>query len=157
MKGYFVTKAAEEDWEDAMALAYRTFQKFEAQEYGEEGISNFVNFISDQNLYRMFLIDEYHLWVAKNSLGEIIGMGTLRSGNHISLLFVDEKWHRRGVGTDLLACFEEHVREGKKYDSLTVNASPFGIPFYHKTGFTDLGEQRVSGGMIITPMQKKIN
>ncbi|MBR4964928.1 MAG: GNAT family N-acetyltransferase, partial [Lachnospiraceae bacterium] len=70
---YEVRRANENEWEDAMALAWRTFMRFEACDYTQEGIDNFSNFISDNGLHRMFLIGEYHLWVAVAE-GKIIGM-----------------------------------------------------------------------------------
>lgn len=149
----YIQKGKEEDWEDAMLLAYRTFQKYVASGYTEEGVNNFVDFISDQHLFRMFMVGEYHLWVAKDEEGNIIGMGSLRSGNHISLLFVDENYLRMGIGTAIINVMEEYVKEINK-DSITVNASPFGIPFYHSIGFEDTGKQTVNGGMTITPMRK---
>ena len=155
MTEFTVIKAEEDDWEDAMALAYRTFQKFEAATYTQEGVDNFINFISDPHLFQMFKIGAYHLWVAKDEKGEITGMASLRSGNHISLLFVEEKCQRKGVGTALLKLMEEFVKESGK-DAITVNSSPYGIPFYHVLGFTDTAEEYTNGGMIITPMQKRL-
>ncbi|MBR4580008.1 MAG: GNAT family N-acetyltransferase [Lachnospiraceae bacterium] len=152
---YNIQKGKEEDWEDAMVLAYRTFQKYVAKGYTEEGVNNFVDFISDQHLFRMFMVGEYHLWVAKDEEGNIIGMGSLRSGNHISLLFVDEDFLRNGIGTAIVKEMEEFVKEINK-DFITVNASPFGIPFYHSIGFEDTGKQTVNGGMTITPMRKMV-
>ncbi len=155
MSLFEVSKAAEEEWEDAMALAYRTFHKYVADGYSKEGVDNFENFISDPHLYQMFRLDEYHLWVAKDDFGNIIGMGTLRSGNHISLLFVEDKWLRKGVGSSIMEAFISHVRRTGN-DRITVNASPYGVPFYHKLGFEDTGDEQVAGGMIITPMRKMI-
>ena len=43
------------EWEDAMGLAWRTFLKFEGDVYSSEGIQNFRDFITDQTLRRMFL------------------------------------------------------------------------------------------------------
>ena len=82
-------------------------------------------------------------------------MGSLRSGNHISLLFVDEDFLRNGIGTAIVKEMEEFVKEINK-DFITVNASPFGIPFYHSIGFEDTGKQTVNGGMTITPMRKMV-
>ena len=152
---YYISNATEEDWEDAMALAYRTFQKYEAAEYTKQGVENFVNFISDSHLFRMFQIEEYRLWVAKDEEGEIIGMGSLRSGNHISLLFVDSKWHRCGIGSALVKEMEDFVLEGGR-NNITVNSSPYGIPFYHAIGFADTAEESENGGMLITPMKKDL-
>ncbi len=155
MSEILIGKAGEDEWEEAMALAYRTFRKYVADGYTKEGVENFINFISDQNLYRMLLAHEYHLWVAKDSLNQTIGMATLRSGNHISLLFVDEKWHRKGVGSGLLKELEAYALQNG-FDSITVNASPYGIPFYHSVGFADTAEEVLSGGMYITPMKKDL-
>ena len=58
-----------------------------------------------------------------------------------------------GIGTAIIKVMEEYVKEINK-DSITVNASPFGIPFYHSIGFEDTGKQTVNGGMTITPMRK---
>ena len=61
MEEILVGKAGEDEWEEAMALAYRTFRKYVADDYTKEGVENFIDFISDQNLYRMFVAREYHL------------------------------------------------------------------------------------------------
>lgn len=36
---------------------------------------------------------------------------------------------------------------------MTVNASPYGVPFYHKIGFRNLGEERQRDGILYTPME----
>ena len=57
---YEVREANPDEWEDAMALAWRTFQRFEAHEDSPEGVKNFLDFISDNTLRKMFMIGEYH-------------------------------------------------------------------------------------------------
>ena len=52
---YEFRMAIEEDWEPAMKLAWETFLVFEAEEYTEEGIESFRDFISDQWLKKMFI------------------------------------------------------------------------------------------------------
>ena len=61
---YSVRMAYENDWEEAMALAWRTFLLFEAKDYGKQGIESFREFISDQWLKKMFLKGEYQMFVA---------------------------------------------------------------------------------------------
>lgn len=145
-----IRKASEDDWEDAMALAWKTFNRFVADDYSLQGVSNFQDFVTDNGLYKMFLINEYHMWVAEYE-GEIIGMISLRGGNHISLLFVDGRFHRKGVGTLLMTELWKFIAE-RGGDECTVNASPFGVSFYHRLGFEDTAEEYVQGGMRITPM-----
>ena len=84
-----IRKAVMADWEETMAMTWRTFLKFEAKDYGMEGVDSFRNFISDPLLRRMFLLGTYHMFVATYH-EKIIGMVSLRNENHISLLFVDE-------------------------------------------------------------------
>ncbi len=93
-KEYQIRMARESDWEAAMDLAWQTFLRFEAADYKPEGVESFQNFISDQWLKKMFLKGEYQMMLAME--GErIIGLITMRNTNHISLLFVDENYHRQ--------------------------------------------------------------
>lgn len=151
---YTVRRAKEDEWEDAMALAWRTFMRFEACDYSQAGIKNFSDFISDNGLHRMFLLGEYHLWIAVEE-GKIIGMISLRSKCHVSLLFVDASYHRCGVATALMETLWEYMRDRDEY-VCTVNASPYAVGFYHRIGFTDRGPEREEDGIRYTPMKKLI-
>lgn len=135
-----------------MALAWRTFLRFEANDYPPEGVRNFERFVSDETIYRMFIIGSYHLFVAY--AGEVlVGMITLREISHISLLFVDEKYHRRGIGRALVRHVGDFLVSGSRASRMTVNASPYGVEFYHKLGFRDLRPQEQKDGIIYTPME----
>lgn len=145
-----ISVAHKEDWEPAMELAWRTFLKFEADEYGKEGTGHFLDFISDEKLFKMFLIGEYRLAVAKLN-GQIIGLVSLRSGCHISLLFVDERFHRKGIGKALLQVAQEKFLKGPDV-KLTVNAAPYAIEFYKKVGFVETDDLQHADGIIFRPM-----
>lgn len=146
--------AQNDDWEPAMELAWKTFLKFEAPVYDKEGVDNFLSFISEERLYKMFLAGEYPLYVAVRD-GKTVGMLGVRSGNHISLLFVDEKYHRQGIGKKLvLVAAEDIKRRGK--DIITVNSSPYGLPFYKKLGFTETDGKKHDDGITYYPMAVKI-
>ena len=77
-KNYVVRAAAKMDWHDAMQLAWRTFLRFEAQDYTAEGIRNFSDFVNDKILYQMFLNGDYIMFVAFDG-DKMIGLITLRS------------------------------------------------------------------------------
>ena len=147
-----VRKAQPDDCENAMELSFRTFLKYEAKEYGPEGIRNFAEFVTDESLKKMFLQGNYLMFVAVEG-EKIIGLISLRSGNHISLLFVDDKYHRRGVGTALVKYLQSYMLFYTKQERLTVNAAPYGIPFYHRIGFKDTGLETKKDGIIYTPME----
>lgn len=152
---YQVGFAEADDWEEAMGLAWKTFLEFEAEEYGPEGSKNFQDFITDSALKRMFLMGRYQMIVAR-SLGRIVGMITLRNEVHISLLFVDRRFHKKGIGRELVRQMADYVKGEMGKDRLTVNASPYGTDFYHRIGFEDLGPMRQKDGIIYTPMEYRL-
>lgn len=150
---YVIRWAKQEDWSPAMKMVWKTFLKFEAVDYTEEGIKNFLDFITDQKLYQSFLNGEYQMMIALD--GErIIGVASVRSRNHLSLLFVDEQYHRQGVGKSLLKKMCEYLKneEGERYISLT--AAPYAVNFYRKLGFRVVKPEEEISGIRITSMEK---
>ncbi len=150
-----IRKAQMSDWEETMTMTWRTFLKFEAREYGEEGTKNFRNFITDPLLRRMFLLGTYHMYVAVCG-DKIVGMVTLRDKNHISLLFVDEAYHRQGIGRRLIDIIGAFSKEEYGKKEITVNAAPYGLEFYKRIGFCVTSPKERRDGIIYTSMKKEI-
>ncbi|MBO5057744.1 MAG: GNAT family N-acetyltransferase [Lachnospiraceae bacterium] len=140
-----------DEWEEAMGLTWKTFLEFEGDDYSPEGVRSFEDFITNSGLKRMFIMGTYQVMAAFSD-GRMVGVISLRNETHISLLFVDGHYHRRGIGRALILALAEYVKTeiGKK--RLTVNASPYGVGFYHRLGFQDLGPERQQDGIIFTPM-----
>ena len=143
------------DWDEAIALAWKTFLKFEAKDYGQAGIDSFRDFLSDSLLRRMFLTGEYPMFIALDGERQA-GMISLRNKKHISLLFVDEGHHHRGIGRRLIENAEEYIRKEYRERKITVNAAPYAVGFYHQIGFEDVAPQLSKDGIIYTPMEKKL-
>ena len=152
---YTFRMAVENDWEPAMKLAWETFLIFEAQEYGEEGTESFRDFISDQWLKNMFLKGEYQMMVALHE-DKVIGFISVRNRSHISLLFVNKKYHRRGIGSTLIEKMGEYLITEVGVDYMTVDSAPYAIGFYHKLGFWDLAPCQNKKGIIYTSMKKNL-
>lgn len=149
---YQIRNAYPNDWDDAMALAWKTFLKFEADVYTRDGVRNFEDFITDTTLYRMFVMGSYQMFVALEH-NRIIGMITLRNVSHISLLFVDEEYHRQGIGRALIEYLRDYLLSEAGVAKVTVNAAPYGVDFYHKVGFRDIGPEEERDGIKYTPME----
>lgn len=149
---YQIRSAYRNEWQDAMALAWKTFLRFEADVYTPEGVDNFRNFITDSTLHRMFVMGVYQLYVALDR-DTIVGMITLRNAAHISLLFVDERYHRRGIGRALIRYVADYLLTEVGASRMTVNASPYGMEFYHKLGFRDTRSTEEKDGITYTPME----
>lgn len=149
---YEYRAAHADEWQDAMGLAWRVFLKFVAPGYGERGVNSFRDFVTDNELYHMFLTGSYHLFGAFDA-GRLIGMITLRSGHHISLLFVDEKYQQRGVGAALVDIVGQFAGRKPGEGRLTVNAAPDAVGFYHRVGFLDTDTEQLADGIRYVPMQ----
>ncbi len=150
---YEIRWAKVEEWAPTMKMIWKTFMKFEGEDYSEEGIQSFFDFITDDDLYKAFLKGNYQLMVAVDK-GKIIGAGSIRNCNHLSLLFVDEEYHRRGIGASLMSRLCEYLalEEGERYMSLT--AAPYAVDFYRKLGFRIVAPEREVSGIRVTPMEK---
>jgi len=147
-----VRPAGPDDWQPAMVLAWRTFVKYDAKDYTEEGIANFKEFVTDTSLYRNFCEGRYPLFVAYIQ-DELVGMITLRNGNHISLLFVEGEHHREGIGKALILYACDFLREELKLSAVTVFAAPYAYHFYRALGFKAIAGETQRDGMIFTPME----
>lgn len=143
------------DWDEAVMLAWKTFLRFEAKDYGEEGIKSFRDFLSDSMLRRMFLVGNYPVFIASDEEKQV-GMISLRDKKHISLLFVEENHHLQGIGRRLIARAEKYIREEYGLSEITVNAAPYALGFYHRLGFKDMAPQLCKEGILYTPMLKKL-
>lgn len=153
--GIVVRSAYRDEWDDAMSLAWRTFMRFEANDYSTEGIKSFQDFITDTTLYRMFVMGAYQLFCAFDGK-KLVGMISLRNETHISLLFVDASYHKKGVGRALVEYVAKYVHLEEGFNKMTVNAAPYALGFYHKLGFLDTDTEKISDGIRYTPMEKKL-
>lgn len=150
---YEVRWAKTEEWAPAMKMIWKTFLKYEGEDYTEEGIRNFFEFITDDDLYVSFLKGDYQMMVALDN-ERVIGAASVRSCNHLSLLFVDEEYHRQGVGRALMSRMCEYLKQeaGERYISL--NAAPYAVNFYRKLGFRAVRPEDVYAGIRVTSMEK---
>ncbi|MBR1914157.1 MAG: GNAT family N-acetyltransferase [Lachnospiraceae bacterium] len=143
-----------DEFRPAMQLCWRVFCQFESGLFSKEGAVSFSKFINDETLYKAFLNGGFPVAAAFDG-DAMIGVAALRSGPHLSLLFVEGCYQHMGVGTALVQYCQEwlvtrHTGLGSK--RLTVNASPTGEPFYRRFGFTDDGPSVSKDGIYYKPM-----
>lgn len=150
---YDVRWARENEWAPAMKMIWKTFLKFEGRDYTQEGIKNFFDFITDDDLYVAFLKGTYRMMVALD--GErVIGAGSIRNRNHLSLLFVDEDYHHMGVGSALLAGLCEYLKSEAGECYISLKAAPYAVNFYRKQGFRTVKPEEEYSGIRVTAMEK---
>ncbi len=152
---YEVRWATSDEWKPAMVMIWKTFLKYEGQDYSPEGIRNFFEFITDDGLYRAFLDGRYQMMVAVDD-GRVIGAGSLRNSNHLSLLFVDEDYHRRGVGRTLMERLCDYLKREAGECFMSVQAAPYAVMFYRKLGFRIVKPEQEISGIRVTAMEKRL-
>lgn len=144
----------ENEWEEAMNLAWDTFILYEAPEYTKEGITSFRNFVRDPILKTLFIEGKYSVLAAfYNNI--IVGIIGVRNETHISLLFVDSEYHKKGIARRLVEKTFERTYEKYGKREMTVNSSPYAVGFYHKMGFVDTDIEQTTDGIRYTPMKAR--
>lgn len=139
------------EWEEAMRLSWDTFIIYEAPEYSKEGIQAFKNFVRDPILKSLFIDGKYKVLAAFD--GKLmVGIIGARNETHISLLFVDSEYHRRGIARNLVYMMFEQTKNEYGKREMTVNSSPYAVGFYHKLGFIDTDVEQTTDGIRYTPM-----
>lgn len=132
-----------QEYGTALDLAWHVFERFEAPEYSAEGIVNFQKTIRDP---------EYPTRIRCYGAfegGALVGMlATRNEGTHITLFFVDEAYHRRGIGKALFAL----ARAEAEAEAITVNSSPYAVDIYQRLGFRATMPEQVMDGIRFTPM-----
>jgi ribosomal protein S18 acetylase RimI-like enzyme len=127
----------------SLDLALRVFIEYEMPEYEPEALENFKLALKINNAF-----------VASEN-GKIIGMINERGGGHVSMLFVDGEYHRNGIATALMNNIADDLKS-KDITQISVNSSPFGVPFYERYGFIATDEIQRKDGFIYLPMRYEI-
>ncbi|WP_455685021.1 GNAT family N-acetyltransferase [Thomasclavelia sp.] len=110
-----------------------------------EGINNF-NLVNTRDFY----LNKYNFTYVCLDDNKIVGMISLTDGNHLSLLFVDKKYHGKGIGKKLVEIIDNLVM-----GDLEVNASIHAKSFYEHIGFSLKGNLEKKDGILYYPMIKK--
>jgi ribosomal protein S18 acetylase RimI-like enzyme len=140
---YSIHRPTAEEAKQALDLALRVFIEYEMPEYEPEALENFKSALKINNAF-----------VASEN-GKIIGMINERGSGHVSMLFVDGNYHRNGIATALMNHIADDLKS-KDIKLITVNSSPFGIPFYKNYGFTATDKMQYKDGFIYLPMSYDI-
>ncbi len=131
----------------ALELAWRTFSEYESPDYAPEGTEEFRKCLHDDAY--LFGIEYYGAFDGEKLIGEI---GIRPDRMHICFFFVDGSYHRRGIGTGLF----RYLRTVYPHDTITLNSSPYGLPFYKAIGFVSTEDEKTVKGIRFTPMKHDV-
>ena len=130
-----------------------TFLRYEAPDYGPEGIASFRRDIIDNaDFHEKVISGENRMWGAFHG-EKLIGLFGMRGESHICLVFTHHDYHRQGVATGLLRQLISDVRrDNPDLKRLTLNSSPYGLPFYLHSGFYPTDSEQTINGIRFTAM-----
>ncbi len=132
-----------EETEAALRLAWQVFTEYESPDYATEGTDEFKKALNDEKYLAGI---RYYGAFDGDRLAGILGIREEKA--HICFFFVDGTYHRRGIGTRLF----ERMREDYTGRTVTLNSSPYGLPFYKALGFIPTDKEQTINGIRFTPM-----
>ncbi len=155
---YEIRKIASTEVDAALDLALEVFMEFEAPDYKPEGVETFKSFVRGENLINGFkqgLCPMYGAFDNDKLIG-IIGMRENKT--HINLVFVKKEYQRKGVATAIFRyLLDDLLKENPAISEITLNSSPYGVPFYLHLGFVPQSEEQEKDGIRYTPMKYDIS
>lgn len=155
MSEYVIKNIKFDRIKEALELVKDVFMEFDAPDYTPQGIEEFINqIIENETFINRFATGE-QIMIGAFSDNQIIGVLAISIRNHISLVFVDKKYHRLGIASKL---FDEIQSKLKLKDagSITLNSSPYAVSFYKKIGFVATDVEQVKNGIRYTPMELRL-
>lgn len=159
MDGIVIRKITADEVESAMALALEVFMQFEAPDYPPEGVETFKKDIVENPEYlekaRQGACPIYGAFDGE----QIVALMGMRSNKtHINLVFTKKEYHRKGIARAIFRyLLQDVLKENPSLEALTLNSSPFGLPFYLAMGFIPLSAEQEMNGIRFTPMKYIIN
>ena len=142
-----------EKLQEVSELVSKVFLEFEGPNESQEGIKNFKEFVKEESLKEKYE-SKIMRFVGCFDKNRLVGLISTRDGNHISLLFVDKEYQKRGIANELLKNIILKC-EGE-YEYISVNSSIYAVNIYHKFGFVDKKDKQEEDGIRFVPMQLQI-
>ena len=154
-----IRKITADEVESAMALALEVFMQFEAPDYPPEGVETFKKDIVENPEYlEMARQGACPIYGAFDGEQIVALMGMRSNKTHINLVFTKKEYHRKGIARAIFRyLLQDVLKENPSLEALTLNSSPYGLPFYLAIGFTPLSEEQETNGIRFTPMKYIIN
>ena len=148
---YDIRRLRADEVNEALDLAMETSLEFEAPDYGPEGVTTFRRDIYDNEAFRAACVEGTNRMWGALDCGRIVGLMAMRGASHIVLVFTHRDYHRQGIASAILQALLADVRrENPDLRRLTLNSSPYGLPFYLHAGFKPADAEKTINGIRFT-------
>ena len=136
---------------EVVNLVARSFNEFIAPDFPEEGIEKFFRYSNPRALIKRS--EGNHFVLVAEAEGAIAGMIEIREMKHVSMLFVDKTFHRRGIAGELFRTALDIIKsERRPPGKVTVHSSRYAVPCYESLGFVRTEAEKIIHGVIHIPM-----
>jgi len=133
---------------ETLVMVRDVFMEFEAPDYSEEGIDEFLRFLEPDDILDKLIKNDLRIWTCDFE-GETVGM-IAACDNHINLLFVKGTHHRKGIARQLVDIMIGFYKPAE----LTVNSSPYAVEAYKRMGFIETDVEQIVSGIRFIPMKR---
>lgn len=134
-----------------VALVNRSFDKYVAPDYTEQGRTEFKKYNTIEALRER--LKQNHCVLLAVAQDNLLGMIELAEYKHISMLFIDDDSFRQGIGRELVNRAFDIARLQDAFTlRITVYSTPFAVQAYEKYGFVKDSEEQEENGMRFIPM-----
>jgi GNAT superfamily N-acetyltransferase len=136
------------------ALFQSAAREFIVHESAPDGAERFLG-ENDEAGFRAHVARGYAYQVA--TIGEhLAGFAAVRDGSHLYHLFVDKRWHRQGIATQLWHAVRDAALAAGNPGCFTVNASRLAVPVYAAWGFVPTAPLQFVNGLYFVPMRLEL-
>ena len=159
MENIFIRKITSDEVKSAMDLVLEVFMQFEAPDYDPSGVDTFKKDIVENPEYlENARRGVCPIYAAFDGDKMVALMGMRSNKKHINLVFTKKEYHRKGIAKAIFNyLLNDVLEENPTLDELTLNSSPYGLPFYLAIGFVPLSEEQEINGIRFTPMKYLIS
>ncbi|WP_051295095.1 GNAT family N-acetyltransferase [Maridesulfovibrio bastinii] len=133
-------------------LVLDVFHKCVASEFSDEGVSEFKQFVSSEALSRR--LNEISFAFIAEIENHPVGIIEIKDNNHVAMLFVDYRYHKRGIAGRLFSIAREKcIADNSSFKGMTVNSSLGAVQAYERLGFLQIGSEQNFHGIRFIPME----
>lgn len=153
-----IRKLASHEVGSAMELAWEVFLEFEAPDYAPSGTESFRrDIVENPDYLEKVQTGICPIYAAFDGSRIVALMGMRSNRRHINLAFTKKEYHRKGIASAIFRYLLTDVQQDDpSIEAITLNSSPYGLPFYLALGFIPLSQEQEIDGMRFTPMKYTI-
>jgi GNAT superfamily N-acetyltransferase len=145
-----IRRFKKEDSQEVCKMVSRVFNEFVASEFTKRAVQKWLKEQVPEEQIKRAKTGDVYVAISDN---KIIGMIEGKENNRITRLFVDKKYHRRGIARKLVNKIEKlYKKRGAK--KMLIRSSSYATKFYEKMGYKKTRGLVKKDGMIYQPMKK---